>query len=662
MIRSTAIQDGNPELVEAARRGLRVLRPRRGAGVADGRPPRRRRRRHPRQDHHDLDADRRAAGLRRRPVVRHRRRAQRVGLQRPPRLRRPASSPRPTRATARSCCCPPQAADRHQRRGRPPRLLGHRRGGRGRRSTRVRAGPRPAAASSWSAPTTPGGAALADAAPRRGRRRRARTGEPRDADCRVEPPAHGRHAAVASTSSPRGARLGRRRRCAVPGAPQRAQRAPPRWPPGSGSGCPSRDLRAGLARLQRDAAPVRAQGRAPTASGSTTTTPTTRPRSPATLRAAARRRGRRAAWSSRSSPTSTPAPRLFATEFGAALGAGRRGRRARGVTRRGRTPIPGASGMPLVATPSRCRRSRWSSSPSWSRVAAELAEPRPARRPRHDPRRRRHHDDRARGARRCCGLARRLRASLSCRRSSPRPAPVAPPDRASGAGGRRGAPAAPARSSSSRARRRSRWVVGWSSSARRAGGAGASTSTADVALPPDQVRARPGSAVGTPLAPGSTSARPCARVRRDRPRSRPSRSGRGWPDDVRDRGRPSGCRSRSARGLGGFELVDRTGVAYAPVSRRARRACPSSTADRCALTAAVTVDRRPAGGAASGSRSAVRRAPPPTSRLVLPTATRSAGASAGDVRARRPRCCSPSWTAAAPDVRRLRADSATTRD
>ena len=49
--------------------------PRRGAGVADGRPRGDGRRRHPRQDDDDLDADRRAAALRRRPVVRDRRRA-----------------------------------------------------------------------------------------------------------------------------------------------------------------------------------------------------------------------------------------------------------------------------------------------------------------------------------------------------------------------------------------------------------------------------------------------------------------------------------------------------------------------------------------------------------------------------------------------------------
>ena len=50
---------------------------RRSQSVMAG-PPGRRGRRHARQDHHDLDAHRRAAALRRRPVVRDRRRAQRV--------------------------------------------------------------------------------------------------------------------------------------------------------------------------------------------------------------------------------------------------------------------------------------------------------------------------------------------------------------------------------------------------------------------------------------------------------------------------------------------------------------------------------------------------------------------------------------------------------
>ena len=60
-------------------------------------------RRRQRQDHHHVDArPSRSQRCRRRPVVRHRRRARRARHQRPPRRRRRSSSSRPTRATARS--------------------------------------------------------------------------------------------------------------------------------------------------------------------------------------------------------------------------------------------------------------------------------------------------------------------------------------------------------------------------------------------------------------------------------------------------------------------------------------------------------------------------------------------------------------------------------
>ena len=80
-----------------------------------------------------------------------------------------SSSPRPTRATGRSCCCRPYGGDRHQRRGRPPRQLRRPR----RRRGRLRPVPR--------APSHPDGFVVvcADdpgAAPARRRRPRRRRG------------------------------------------------------------------------------------------------------------------------------------------------------------------------------------------------------------------------------------------------------------------------------------------------------------------------------------------------------------------------------------------------------------------------------------------------------------------------------------------------------
>ncbi len=127
LVVSTAVREDNPEVVEARERGLRIL-PRSAAleSVMQGRQ-RRRRRRHARQDHDHLAAHRRAPALRRRPVVRHRRRAQRVRVQRPRRQRRRLRR----RGRRERRCVPGLLAVRRpgdQRRGRPPRQLGHRGG------------------------------------------------------------------------------------------------------------------------------------------------------------------------------------------------------------------------------------------------------------------------------------------------------------------------------------------------------------------------------------------------------------------------------------------------------------------------------------------------------------------------------------------------------
>jgi UDP-N-acetylmuramate--alanine ligase len=68
---STAIRETNPELVAARERGCRSCTGP-GARRADGRAPRRRRGGHARQDLDHVDAHRRAAALRARPVLRHR--------------------------------------------------------------------------------------------------------------------------------------------------------------------------------------------------------------------------------------------------------------------------------------------------------------------------------------------------------------------------------------------------------------------------------------------------------------------------------------------------------------------------------------------------------------------------------------------------------------
>ena len=122
-----------------------------GARVGDGRPRVRRRRRHPRQDHDHLAAHRRAAGRRRRPVVRHRRRPRATGTNAADGRRRPVRG-RGRRERRRVPGLPAARRRRHQRRGRPPRPVGHRGGLPRRRSPSSSAGSSPTA--SWSAAST----------------------------------------------------------------------------------------------------------------------------------------------------------------------------------------------------------------------------------------------------------------------------------------------------------------------------------------------------------------------------------------------------------------------------------------------------------------------------------------------------------------------------
>ena len=238
LVVSTAVREDNPEYVEARRAGLRLLPRSAGAGLGDGRPPGAGRGRHPRQDHHDRRCSpspcRRPGPTRRTPWA--------------------ATSPRPARNAEegtgdvlrgrgrrerrRVPRLPPARRDRDQRRGRPPRQLGHR-GGLPRGLRRVRRPPRPAA---------DGGFLVCVRRRRRGRRpRRARpgprgvavvgVGESADADLRAIGPALRRQHLDVHRARRRDASWARSR-CRSPGATTSSTRWP-RSRSGSASGTPS---------------------------------------------------------------------------------------------------------------------------------------------------------------------------------------------------------------------------------------------------------------------------------------------------------------------------------------------------------------------------------------------------------------------------------------
>ena len=106
LVVSTAIRPDNPELVEAQRRGLRVLH--RAAALASVMLGHQGDRggRHARQDDDHVDDHHGAAAQRRRPVLRHRRDPGRDRARRGARAAARPSWWRPTRATARSSCSP----------------------------------------------------------------------------------------------------------------------------------------------------------------------------------------------------------------------------------------------------------------------------------------------------------------------------------------------------------------------------------------------------------------------------------------------------------------------------------------------------------------------------------------------------------------------------
>ncbi len=123
VVYSTAIPQDHLELVEARRRGLRVMHRSEALAAAMTGPGDHRGGRHPRQDHHHLDHDGDPAARRAGPVVRDRRRDLRGRLERPPR-HRPAFRGRGRRERQVVPDLPAARRDHHQHRGRPPQQLG----------------------------------------------------------------------------------------------------------------------------------------------------------------------------------------------------------------------------------------------------------------------------------------------------------------------------------------------------------------------------------------------------------------------------------------------------------------------------------------------------------------------------------------------------------
>ena len=187
--------------------------------------------------------------LRRRPVVRDRRRAQRVRLQRPRRHRRPVRR-RGRRERRR---LPRLLAVRragHQRRGRPPRQLRHR-GGLP-RGVRRRSWTGSTRRASWSRASTTPAPPTSPSRPRHAGLTVVGVGEsPTRADLRAERPDASRAPPPRFTVVDRGRRARRRWRCRSRAGTTSSTRWP-RWPPGSGSASRSPTCGAGW---RRSAAP-----------------------------------------------------------------------------------------------------------------------------------------------------------------------------------------------------------------------------------------------------------------------------------------------------------------------------------------------------------------------------------------------------------------------
>ena len=183
-------------------------------------------------------------------------------------------------ATARSCCTAPDGRGRHQRRARPPRPLRHAPRPSTPRSTRSPTGSCPAALLVACA-DDPGVGRAGRGRPRTGAAARrasptARPPTPTSASSSSTPPGPARASGCGAARPPASACA----RCACPGAHNALNAAAALARPASRLGADPDALRRRSRRVRRRPAAVRAQGRRRPACGSSTTTRTTRPRSP----------------------------------------------------------------------------------------------------------------------------------------------------------------------------------------------------------------------------------------------------------------------------------------------------------------------------------------------------------------------------------------------
>ena len=516
------------------------------------------------------------------------------------RHRRRCSSPRPTRATARSSLLA-RRGDRHQRRGRPPRQLRHR-GGLPRGVRRVRRPDRSPAASWSSAPTTPAPRALAGVA-RRARAstcvtvresRRTPTCGSTDLGCAGATLAfdRGRPRAAARARSTLQVPGQHNALNALGRAGRRAAARASRRRPGRRAGG-----------VHRRRAAVRVQGRRPAACGSSTATPTTRPRSPATCSAARAVAGEGRAGRGASSRTCSAAPGSSAPS------SARRSALADEVVVHGRLRRPRGPGAGCHRRAGRRRRPAAAGAGALRAVVVRRrrrARRRagPAGRPGAHPRRRRRH--------RCSA-----RRSLGCwlerrRREAPRLHRTA--RIATDAAHRRFARAAVGRARlAARWRRRSVAVgarsplvggarSGWSTSRPRSRSGRRRSRAPDVARR-RQVLGGRGRARSARRWRASTSTR-SRPGRGSSPRSTTRRGDPAWPHTVRDRGRPSARRSRWSTTAARLARLDADGRASSDDVARPPPGCRAS----------ASRDRRRSDGAAARPLAVVAALPDRLSR------------------------------------------------
>ena len=397
LVVSTAVREDNPEVrrgAGAAACGSCPARPALQSVMAGRRVARGRR--HPRQDHDHLAADRRrcsAAGAD--PTYADRRRCSPRPAATPTTAAATCSWPRPTRATApswstaRTPRSSPTSRPTTSTTGAPRRPTA-------RRSTSSSDRIDPAGFSWSAASTTPAPPTLAAVARGPGARRRHAWARTPTRDVRAERARVRRRRASSFDGQPTAARRSAGSSCRSRAATTSSTRSP-RSPSGCGSGFAFDDLRARARGVHRHRPADGAQGRGRAECGSTTATPTTRPRSPAT----SRRPGR---WPATGAlvvafqPHLVSRTRIFGAAMGEALGAADEVvvldvYVAREDARPGGDRPPGRRRRAAAGRAGALRR------PTSTTCRAELVRLGPARRPGAHPRRRQRHRGRARGAR-----------------------------------------------------------------------------------------------------------------------------------------------------------------------------------------------------------------------------------------------------------------------